>query len=123
MRPHTSAAERLDLAVASVLDGTPAGAAAASAGLERDARSLVSVAAALRGALAVPLPAPRFEARLGTRLAGAGERMDALSWALRHPRGLMVTGAVSSAVGVGVTAYAVWRSNRRTSVAGRLLSR
>jgi hypothetical protein len=70
--------------------------------------------------------APRFEARLGTRLATAGPTSpsrDAVGWALRHPGRLIVTGAVGSAVGVGVTAYAVWRSSRRTTATHRLLHR
>ena len=60
----------------------------------------------LRATLATSLVAPRFEARLGARLAGVG----GTPWILRHPGRLIVTGAVGSAVGVGVTAYAVWRS-------------
>ena len=61
-----------------------------------------------------PPVAARFEARLGARLSGAATPRDAVAWALRHPGRLIVTGAVGSAVGVGVTAYAVWRSSRRT---------
>ena len=65
--------------------------------------------------LATSLVAPRFEARLGARLSG----VSGTPWILRRPGRLIVTGAVGSAVGVGVTAYAVWRS--RTS--HRLLHR
>mgnify|MGYP006175434427 CR=1 FL=1 len=62
--------------------------------------------------LPAPPVAPRFEARLGAQLSGATSR-DPVAWAFRHPGRLLVTGAVGSAVGVGVTAYAVWRSTRR----------
>lgn len=104
IRPTT--AERLDRAVDAVLAGAPAPVAAASAGVEPADRALVEAAATLRATLATSIVAPRFEARLGARLAGVG----ATPWILRHPGRLIVTGAVGSAVGVGVTAYAVWRS-------------
>lgn len=112
-------AERLDQAVDEVLVGTPPAIAGASAGLGAAHRPLVETAASLRAALAVSVAAPRFEARLGARLAGA----TLGPWLLRHPGRLIVTGAVGSAVGVGVTAYAVWRSTRRAGVAHRLLHR
>ena len=112
-RPTT--AERLDRAVDAVLAGAPAQVAAASAGVNPADRSLVEAAARLRATLATSLAAPRFEARLGARLAGVG----GTPWILRHPGRLIVTGAVGSAVGVGVTAFAVWR-NRSTH---RLLHR
>ena len=123
MRYSPSAAERLDRAVDGVLDGQPALAAAAAAETETAGRPLVLVAEALRTILVAPPVAPRFEARLGARLAGSMQRQDPLTWALRHPGRLIVTGAVGSAVGVGVTAYAVWRSSRRPGVADRLLHR
>jgi hypothetical protein len=104
IRPTT--AERLDRAVDAVLSGSPAPVAAASAGVNPADRPLVETAVALRATLATSLVAPRFEARLGARLAGVG----GTRWILRHPGRLIVTGAVGSAVGVGVTAYAVWRS-------------
>jgi hypothetical protein len=110
----TTPAERLDRAVDAVLAGSPAPVASAAAGLGLEDRPLVEMAAAMRATLAAPLAAPRFEARLGARLAG----VDA-PWILRHPGRLIVTGAVGSAVGVGVTAYAVWRSR----AAHRLLHR
>jgi hypothetical protein len=103
-RPTT--AERLDHAVDALLSGSPAPVAAASAGVTPADRPLVEAAAAVRATLATSLVAPRFEARLGARLAGVGGS----PWILRHPGRLIVTGAVGSAVGVGVTAYAVWRS-------------
>ena len=107
-------AERLDQAIDAVLAGSPAPVAAAVAGVSPTDRSLVD-SATLRATLASSLVAPRFEARLGARLAG----VSGTPWILRHPGRLIVTGAVGSAVGVGVTAYAVWRS--RTS--HRLLHR
>jgi hypothetical protein len=123
MTHQPSAAERLDRAVDGLLDGLPPGAAAATAGIDEPMRVLASLAADVRSALPLPIPAPRFEARLGTRLAQAAAQRDPLAWALRHPGRLIVTGAVGSAVGVGVTAYAVWRSSRRTAGAHRLLHR
>jgi hypothetical protein len=112
-------AERLDRAVDDVLIGVPPAVAAATAGLDAPDRPLVATAATLRSSLGASLVAPRFEARLGARLSGA-----AGPWILRHPGRLIVTGAVGSAVGVGVTAYAVWRSTRRSSAgAHRLLHR
>jgi len=106
-----STAERLDRAIDDVLDGASPGRAAATARLESAERPLLRAADALRGALGVPLVSPRFEARLGARLSGIG----GAPWILRHPGRLIVTGAVGSAVGVGVTAYAVWRSSRRSA--------
>ena len=123
MSPHPSAAERLDSAVDGILDGLSPGVAAAAAGIEPSSRQLVALAGELRATMAAPLVAPRFEARLGTRLAPSGPPRDAVAWALRHPGRLIVTGAVGSAVGVGVTAYAVWRSSRRAPGANRLLHR
>jgi hypothetical protein len=115
MTTRPTPAERLDQAIDAVLDGAPAPVAAAVAGVSRTDRALVDSAAALRAALATSLAAPRFEARLGARLAG----VDGPPWILRHPGRLIVTGAVGSAVGVGFTAYAVWRSRS----AHRLLHR
>lgn len=114
-----STAERLDRAVGQVLAGGPTGTAAAAAALSADERRLVELAAVLRSALSAPAVGTRFEARLGARLAGALAARDPVGWALRHPGRLIVTGAVGSAVGVGVTAYAVWRSG----AAHRLLHR
>jgi hypothetical protein len=98
--------------------------AVASAGTPGAIRPLVLLAHDLRAALTAPLAAPRFEARLGARLAAmAPPARDPVAWARRHPGRLIVTGAVSSAVGVGVTAFAVWRSTRRSGAAHRLLHR
>ena len=122
MSQPRSTAERVDRAVDGILGGDPPAAAAASAGAEPASRPLVLLAGALRGALVAPQVAPRFEARLGARLAAAGSR-DPIGWARRHPGRVLVTGAVGSAVGVGVTAYAVWRSTRHHSSARRLAHR
>jgi hypothetical protein len=115
MRPNQSTAQRLDRAIDELLAGVPAGGAAAMAGLEGGARAPLDTAGRVRLAVALPPVAPRFEARLGARLAGLAPGRDAVPWAFRHPGRLIVTGAVGSAVGVGVTAYAVWRSTRRGS--------
>ena len=123
MSKPPSAAERLDRAIDGLLDGLSPVAAAAAAGTEPGSGTLVRLANELRDVLAAPPVAPRFEARLGSRLASAGATRDPVAWALRHPEMLIVTGAVGSAVGVGVTAYAVWRSTRRSSAPSRLLHR
>ncbi len=122
MSKAPSAVERLDRAVASILDGHSSRIAAADGGVETRERPLVELASHLRMRLVAPPAAARFEARLGMRLA-AEPAGDPLAWALRHPGRLIVTGAVGSAVGVGVTAYAVWRNSRRASGAHRLLHR
>jgi len=115
MTTRPTPAERLDHAVDAVLSGAPAPVAAAAAGVTTADRPLVDAAATLRATFGTSLVAPRFEARLGARLAGVA----GTPWILRHPGRLIVTGAVGSAVGVGVTAYAVWRSR----AAHRLLHR
>ena len=115
-------AERLDRAVDGVLDGLSPRAAAAAAGADAATRRLVALAAGLQATLVRPPVGARYEARLGARLASDPSR-DPVAWARRHPGRLLVTGAVGSAVGVGVTAYAVWRSGRRTAGAHRLLHR
>jgi hypothetical protein len=123
MSQAPSPAERLDHAVEGVLDGLSPVAAAAAAGTAPDRAHLVRLAAELHTVLTAPPVAPRFEARLGARLASAHAGHDPLAWALHHRGTLIVTGAVGSAVGVGVTAYAVWRSTRRSGAAARLLHR
>lgn len=122
MQQIPSVAERLDRALGQLGAGAPPALVAATVGLDGDGRSLVELADRVRTALPRPPVAPRFEARLGARLSGAAMPRDAVAWALRHPGRLFVTGAVGSAVGVGVTAYAVWRSSRR-SPSGRFLHR
>jgi hypothetical protein len=124
MSQRPSAAERLDRAIDGLLDAPPSTAAVAAAASAGVVRPLVMLAQDLRAALP-PIPAaPRFEAGLGTRLAtlSAGAS-DPLGWALRHPGRLIVTGAVTSALGVGVTAYAVWRGSRRASAVHRSVRR
>lgn len=126
MSQRPSTAERVDRAVGDLLEGASPGLAATTAGLPASDRRIVELAAAVQQALVVPAVAPRFEARLGARLAGVSTvARDPVGWALRHPGRLIVTGAVGSAVGVGVTAYAVWRGARRAPAgpAHRLLHR
>jgi hypothetical protein len=117
-----SVAERLDRAVDALRDGALPAAAAARAGLGVVDRPLVDVADRLGAALPVTPAAPRFDARLGARLATVDAAPAAVAWARRHP-GTLIGGALGSAVGVGVTAYAVWRSGRRPGGAHRLLHR
>jgi hypothetical protein len=121
MRSTPSTAERLDRAIDLVVAGSASAPAAAAAGLAGTDRSLVTTAERVRRALPAPPPSRRFEAALGARLAGVGPARP-VAWALRHPGRLIVGGAVGSAVGVGVTAYAVWRTSRR-SAGPRLLHR
>ena len=113
MHSPGSAAERLDHALELLVAGSGPGTAAASAALDPVGRSLLDTAERVRDALIPPPVSTRFEARLGARLSGAAPARDGVGWALRHPGRLIVTGAVGSAVGVGVTAYAVWRTSRR----------
>ena len=121
MQQSPSVADRLDRALEQVIDGAHPATAAAAAGLGVGSRSLLEVARDVQRALPLPPVAPRFEARLGARLSGATSHRDPVAWALRHSGRLIVTGAVGS-VGVGVTAYAVWRSSRRPA-SGRFLHR
>ena len=115
MHSPGSAAERLDRALEQLSAGASPGTAAASASLDPGGRVLLDIAARLQHTLVPPPVSSRFEARLGARLSGVAPPRDAVGWALRHPGRLIVTGAVGSAVGVGVTAYAVWRTSRRGS--------
>ncbi|MDP9244605.1 MAG: hypothetical protein M3O77_05950 [Chloroflexota bacterium] len=112
-------AERLDRAVDALLAGRPA-----PPPVDPGLRPLVDLAAALRTAL-LPVPAgSRLEARLAARLATRSPLNDGIRAIgvrarreLRSRERLLLAGAVSSAaVGVGVTAYAVWhRSGLRRS--------
>jgi hypothetical protein len=111
-----SRAERLDHAIDRLLAGEQP---------IRDTTlgSLVETAALVRAALP-PIPSGRrFESRLSSRLAhaaggsgvaGAVDAIEAFARReLRHPGRLLAAGAVSSAaVGVTVTAVAVWRARR-----------
>lgn len=121
MSSSPSVPVRLDRAVDEILAGQSAAAAAVASGLGTQHRSLLEHAERLRQALPLPSVSPRFEARLGARLAMPSASRDPVAWALRHPGRLLVTGAVGSAVGVGVTAYAVWRTRRATTA--RILHR
>ena len=76
---------------------------------DASAASYFFAAAAIAGAAAVNWPARDLQ------LAG----VTGTPWILRHPGRLIVTGAVGSAVGVGISAYAVWRTiSLRKGVAG-----
>jgi hypothetical protein len=112
-----STPERLDEAV----DGLLAGERPL---VDAELRPLVDAAGMLADVLR-PLPAGRrFEDQLGQRLAArAAGRRAALERVT--PGRLLAAGAISSAaVGVTVTAYAVWRSSRRNgSLPQRLLQR
>jgi hypothetical protein len=108
-----SPAERLDRAVNVLLAG-------GRPPREAAIRPLLQTASVVRAALP-PIPASRaFEARLLSRLshasgvAGAVGALEAFARReLRHPARILAAGAVSSAaVGVTVTAVAVWRSRR-----------
>lgn len=123
--PTRSTPERLDAAVEALLAGDrPL--------VSGELRPLVATAALAADALR-PFPAgARFEARLAERLAHEGamrRAAEAVSLFTRrelaHPGRLLAAGAVSTAaVGVTVTAFAMWRSTRRhDSPAQRLLHR
>lgn len=107
-----STPERLDEAVETLLAGErPA--------VDAELRPLARVADLLADALRPMPPGDRFEAQLARRLAAERGRRR-----LSHGR-LLVAGALSSAaLGVTVTAWAVWRSTRRTpAVSHRLIGR
>jgi hypothetical protein len=119
-----STAERLDEAVELLLGGE-------RPSVEPELRPLVGVAALAADALR-PVPAgTRFETRLAQRLAhenAVRRAADAVSSFTRreltHPGRLLAAGAVSTAaVGVTVTALALWRSTRHASASQRLLGR
>jgi hypothetical protein len=122
--PRRSVAERLDDAVESVLEGQPPT-------VESDLRPLVAVAAVTADALRPIPPSARFEARLAARLGQEGavrraaDRVTSFTRReLAQPGRLLAAGAVSTAaVGVTVTAFAVWRSARHPAPAHRLLGR
>ena len=99
-------AERLDRALDNLLRG-------GVANREPELRPLLDAADRLRLALA-PVPmSSRFEAELARRVA-ARRRISAPD--LHVPNWLLLTGALSSAaVGLGITAYAVWRGSHRSS--------
>jgi hypothetical protein len=102
-------AERVDRLVDAIL--APAGTPVA---VMPDSRPLAGVIASVGDALPLIPPAVAFESRVAARLTetASGRRTFGL---LRQRGRLLVTGAAvsSAAVGVGVTAFAVWRSSRR----------
>lgn len=101
-------AERLDHA----LDGLEPGLAGRGIPADPELRDLLSTAGRLRAALA-PIPvSPRFDERMARHLGVRHRRPLATPEWVHLPGWLMVTGAVSS-VGVGLTAYALWRGTRR----------
>lgn len=77
---------------------------------------LLLTAERVRWAVA-PLPAgTRFQERLGVRIARAQRRPLAGRF-LHPPTWLLLSGVVSSVVvGVGMTAYVVWRGNRGSTL-------
>jgi hypothetical protein len=108
-----SPAERLDHAVDVMLAG-------GRPPREAAIRPLLEAAQVVRAALP-PIPSGRrFEARLLSRLEHAGSVAGAVGAfeafarrELRHPGRILAAGALSSAaVGLTVTAVAVWRSRR-----------
>jgi|SRR5579859_4271350 len=107
--PDRTPADRLDRALDALLANGAAGGHAALA--EQELRPLLAAADRLRLALG-PVPvSPRFEAKLASRVS---RRRRGVTVPIRVPTWLLVTGAASSvAVGVGVTAVAVWRGTRR----------
>ena len=107
-RPRTdrTPAERLDHALDSLLSG-------GSTTREPELRPLLDAADRLRLALPLVPVSARFEADLARRVV-ARRRINAPD--IHVPTWLLLTGAVSSAaVGVGITAYAVWRGSHKSS--------
>lgn len=100
-------ADRLDQALDALLAGE-------RVTLDASLRPALSVAERLRSTLAPVPPGSRFQAALAERIHGSG-LAGRTRRAVNTTRGrLIAAGAVSSAaVGVGVTAYAVWRTSRR----------
>ena len=100
-------ADRLDEALDALLAGE-------DPRRERELGPALAAAERLRATLA-PVPAGlRFQVALADRLTDPGLGARTLRAFSHAGRGrLIAAGAVSSAVGVGVTAYAVWRTSRR----------
>lgn len=111
-------ADRLDAAVDALLAGERAPGDAAL-------RSAISVAELLRTTLTPIPPGARFQAELAERIHGASFGQRTLRAVTGSTRGrLIAAGAVSSAaVGVGVTAFAVWRTSRRHAGAAHRVHR
>lgn len=117
--PTRTRADRLDEAVAGLLAGV-------QPSVDSELAPLVDAAARLHAALP-PLPVGvRFRTRLEARLVrrrrlsrAAAAISDLTRRELRHPSRILVAGAVSSAaIGVGVTAFAVWLGTRRHAADG-----
>lgn len=107
-------AERLDHALDGLLAAPPVRPGPAMRG-DQELHRLLVTAGRLQHALA-PVPiSSRFEARLANRLGSTRRLAPGRSPGWLHlPGWLVLTGALSSAaVGVGVTAYAVWRGRGR----------
>ena len=101
-------AERVDRMVDAIL------APAVTPGTTGASSPLAGLIASLADALPPVPPGAAFESRLAGLLAEAAARRRAFGM-LRQRGRLLVTGAAvsSAAVGVGFTAFAVWRSSRR----------
>lgn len=111
-----SIADRLDEAVDELLAGrTPR--------LDAEVAPLLEMAGRVSTALPLPAVSERFEARLAGRLrriSPATRGLDRLRAATGRER-LIAAGAVSSAaVGMTLTAFAVWRTTRRHAAPVRL---
>lgn len=107
-------ADRLDEAVDALLAGDRA------PRVDAALRPAITVAELLRTTLTPVIPGARFQAALAERIHGGGT-LRAVAATTRGR--LLAAGAVSSAVGVGVTAYAVWRTSRRHAHAAPRLHR
>lgn len=115
-----STPERLDEAVESLLAGV-------RPTVDAELRPLLGVAARLSDTLRPVPPGRGFETQLARRLSGDGGPLRAARelGLPGRPRRLLAAGALSSAaLGVTVTAIAMWRSTRRHhSLSQRLLQR
>jgi hypothetical protein len=115
-----STPERLDEAVESLLAGD-------RPTVDAELRPLLGVAARLTDTLRPVPPGRGFEAQLARRLSGDGAVLRAARelGLTGRPGRLLAAGALSSAaLGVTVTAFAMWRSTRRHQpLSQRLLQR
>ncbi|HET6381214.1 MAG TPA: hypothetical protein VFH63_09350 [candidate division Zixibacteria bacterium] len=109
-----SIAERLDRAVDQLLAG-------ARPATDTQLAPLVAAASRVQAVLVPPPIGAEFETRLASRLEEAAAGAGGAAWLrgvarrqLQHPRRLIAAGALSSAaVGMTVTAVALWRTSRR----------
>ncbi len=107
--PHDrTPADRLDEAIDALLAGE-------RAPVDTQLRPALTAAELLRSTLTPVPPGTRFQLALAERIHAPGLGERALRAVTGSVRGrLIAAGAVSSAaVGVGVTAYAVWRTTHR----------